>query len=132
MDYEAVFLKEDGTANGVLKEMVDGVVGILKWINANVNNDDEFHDAGIQARVQHCISEWKKKATNQKASGPPKTKISGRTCKRRLWRVLGNDCIAGLLSWGGDCQGTQKLEQPLLSSCKPWSSSAVISFEGQE
>jgi hypothetical protein len=74
VDYKAVFLKEDGTANGLMKEMVDGVVGILKWINANVNNDDKFHDASIKARVQHCISEWKKKATNQKASGPPKTK----------------------------------------------------------
>jgi hypothetical protein len=131
VDYEAVFLKEDGTANGVMKEMMDGIVGILKWINTNVDDDDELHHAGVKARVQHCISEWKKKATDQKASRPP-GQISGRTCKSRLWRVSGDDCIAGLLSWEGDCQGTQKLEQPCLSSCKPWSSSTVISFQGQE
>jgi hypothetical protein len=27
--------------------MVDGIMGILEWINANVDDDDKFHHAGI-------------------------------------------------------------------------------------
>jgi hypothetical protein len=42
--------------------MVDGVIGILEWINANVDDEDKFHHAGIEARVKQCIDEWKKKA----------------------------------------------------------------------
>jgi hypothetical protein len=32
--------------NDVMKEMVDSIIGILEWIDANVDNDDKFHHAG--------------------------------------------------------------------------------------
>jgi hypothetical protein len=30
IDYEAVFTNEDGAMNGMMKEMVDGIIGILE------------------------------------------------------------------------------------------------------
>jgi hypothetical protein len=57
VDYEAVFLNEDGTMNGVMKEMVDGINGILEWIDESVDDEDKFHYAGVKARVQQCIDE---------------------------------------------------------------------------
>jgi hypothetical protein len=69
VNYESVFLNEDRTMNGTMGAMVDGVMGILEWINANVDDDDKFHDAGIEARVKQCIDEWKKKASDQMEEG---------------------------------------------------------------
>jgi hypothetical protein len=62
--YKAVFLNEDGTMNGVMKEMVEGVIGILEWIDESVD----------KARVQQCIDVLKKKAADQKKNGSNKTK----------------------------------------------------------
>jgi hypothetical protein len=58
-----------GTINGTMGAMVDGVIGILEWINANVDDEDKFHHAGIEARVKQCIDEWKKKASDQTEEG---------------------------------------------------------------
>jgi hypothetical protein len=69
VDYESGFLNEDGTMNGTMGAMVDGMMGILMWINANVDNDDKFHHTGIEARVKQCIDEWKKKASDQMEEG---------------------------------------------------------------
>jgi hypothetical protein len=69
VEYESVFLNEDGTINGTMGAMVDGVIGILEWINANVDDEDKFHHAGIEARVKQCIDEWKKKASDQTEEG---------------------------------------------------------------
>jgi hypothetical protein len=43
--------------NGVMKEMVDGINGILEWIDESVDDEDKFHYAGVKARVQQCIDE---------------------------------------------------------------------------
>jgi hypothetical protein len=69
VEYESVFLNEDGTINGTMGAMVDGVIGILEWINANVDDEDKFHHAGIETRVKQCIDEWKKKASDQTEEG---------------------------------------------------------------
>jgi hypothetical protein len=57
--YKAMVLNKDGTMNGVMKEMVEGVIGILEWIDESVNDEDKFHHAGVKARVQQCIDELK-------------------------------------------------------------------------
>jgi hypothetical protein len=64
-----VFLNEDGTMNGTMGAMVDGIMGILEWINANVDDDDKLHHADIESRVKQCIDEWKKKASDQMEEG---------------------------------------------------------------
>jgi hypothetical protein len=69
VNYESVFLNEDRTMNGTMGAMVDGIMGILEWINANVDDNDKFHHAGIEARVKQCINEWKKKASDQMEEG---------------------------------------------------------------
>jgi hypothetical protein len=71
---KAVFPNEDGTMNGVMKEMVEGIIGILECINESVNDEDKFHHLGVKARVQQCINELKKKAADQKENGSNKTK----------------------------------------------------------
>jgi hypothetical protein len=72
VDYPAVFLDADGKPNGVMKVMVAGVMKVLRWINANKDNKDQFHHAGIQKVVQEQINDWKDKAVEQKENGPVK------------------------------------------------------------
>jgi hypothetical protein len=47
---------------------------VLRWIDANKDNDDQFHHAGIQKVVQEQISNWKDKAAEQTDNGPDETK----------------------------------------------------------
>jgi hypothetical protein len=64
--YEDVFLKEDGkTMNGTIEKVIDGIVGVLEWIEAKKDNPAEFHHAGIESRVRQCIDDWKKTAADQ-------------------------------------------------------------------
>jgi hypothetical protein len=73
--YKDIFLKEDGkTMNGAMEKVVDGIIGILEWIEANKDNLDEFHHVGIEARLQQCVNDWKKIAADQKENGSNKTK----------------------------------------------------------
>jgi hypothetical protein len=82
-----VFLNEDGTMNGTMGAMVDGVMGILEWINANVDDDDDkFHHAGIEARVKQCIDEWKKKASDQMEEGSDTAQNISKA--RQNWTLL--------------------------------------------
>jgi hypothetical protein len=74
VDYPAVFLDADEKQNGVMKVMVAGVMKVLRWIDVNKDNDDQFHHAGIQRVVQEQISDWKEKAAKQKENGPDETK----------------------------------------------------------
>jgi hypothetical protein len=74
VDYPAAFLDANGKPNGVMKVMVAGVMKVLRWIDANKDNDDQFHHAGIQKVVQEQISIWKDKVAKQKENGPDKTK----------------------------------------------------------
>jgi hypothetical protein len=67
-------LDADGKPNGVTKVMVAGVMKVLRWINANKDNDDQFHHACIQKVVQELIDEWKDMAKNQKENGLDATK----------------------------------------------------------
>jgi hypothetical protein len=53
IDYEAVSLNENGTMNGVMKEMVDVIIGILEWNDANVMMKTSF-TMGISR--QECSS----------------------------------------------------------------------------
>jgi hypothetical protein len=57
VNYPAFFLDADGKPNGVMKVMVAGVTKVLRWINANKDNDDQFHHAGIQKVVQEQIAD---------------------------------------------------------------------------
>jgi hypothetical protein len=66
VNYPAAFLDADGKPNGVMKIMVAGVMKMLRWINANKDNDDQFHHAGIQKVVQELIDEWKDMAKKNK------------------------------------------------------------------
>jgi hypothetical protein len=74
VDYPAVFLDANGKLNGVMKVMVAGVMKVLRWINANKDNEDQFHHAGIQKVVQEQINDWKDKVAKQKENGPVETK----------------------------------------------------------
>lgn len=74
VDYPAVFLDSDGKPNGVMKEMVAGVMKVLRWIDANKDNEGEFHHAGIQKVVKEQINNWKDRAAEQKENGPVETK----------------------------------------------------------
>ena len=38
------------------------------------DDPDEFHHAGIEARVQQCVDDWKKIAADQKENGSDETK----------------------------------------------------------
>jgi hypothetical protein len=62
VDYPAVFLDADGKPNSVMKVMVARVMKVLRWIDANKDNDDQFHHAGIKKVVQEQIGNWKDKA----------------------------------------------------------------------
>ena len=73
--YKDVFLKDDGkTTNGAMEKVVDGIVGVLEWIEANKGEPDKFHHAGIEARVQQCVDDWKKIAADEKENGSDETK----------------------------------------------------------
>jgi hypothetical protein len=73
--YEDVFLKEDGkTMNGTMEKVIDGIVGVLEWIEAKKDDPAEFHHAGIESRVWQCIDDWKKTAADQMDNGLDKTK----------------------------------------------------------
>jgi hypothetical protein len=51
------------------------LLGVLEWIEENKDDaTDKFHHAGIEARVQQCIDEWKKIAAFQKEKGNDETK----------------------------------------------------------
>jgi hypothetical protein len=61
------FLKRDGkTMNGAMEMVVVGVVGVLERIQEKKNDLVEFHHAGIKARVQQWVDEWKNVAAEQK------------------------------------------------------------------
>jgi hypothetical protein len=74
VDYPAVFLDANGKPNSVMKVMVAGVMKALRWIDANRDNDDQFHHAGMQKVVQEQIGDWKDKAAKQKENRLDKTK----------------------------------------------------------
>lgn len=74
IQYRDVFLNEDGTMNGVMEKVVDGLVGVLEWIENNKHDPAEFHHAGIEARVQQCVDDWKNIASKQRENGPEETK----------------------------------------------------------
>jgi hypothetical protein len=74
VDHPAVFLDADRKPNGVMKVMVAGVMKVLRWIDANKDNDDQFHHAGIQKVVQEQIGDWKDKVAKQKENGLDETK----------------------------------------------------------
>jgi hypothetical protein len=60
--------------NGAMEKVVDGLLGVLEWIEEKKNNPAEFHHAGIEARVQQCVDDWKSIAVEQRENGPDKTK----------------------------------------------------------
>jgi hypothetical protein len=74
VDYPAVFLDADGKANGVMKAMVAGVMMVLRWIDANKDNEDQLHHADIQKVVQEQINDWKDMVAKQKENRLVKTK----------------------------------------------------------
>jgi hypothetical protein len=68
--YKDVILKEDGkTMNGAMEKVIDGLIGILEWIQEKKNDPAEFHHAGIKARVQQCVDDWKNIAAEQTENG---------------------------------------------------------------
>jgi hypothetical protein len=79
VDYPAVFLDADGKPNGVMKVMVAGVMKVLRWINANKDNDDQFHHADIlsTARVENmCTTQFSFLSLTKRSNCPSTIRIS--------------------------------------------------------
>ena len=54
--YPAVYLDDEGNVTSKMDDVIDGVLGILKWIDETVGTD-EFHHANIEKTFQACIAE---------------------------------------------------------------------------
>ena len=41
-----------------IKAFVDGIVGVLNWINDNVGDEEEFNHVNIEKRFKKCVQDW--------------------------------------------------------------------------
>ena len=51
IDYPAVYLDKDGNVSSVMDNVVDSILGVLKWINETAGTDN-FHHANMKKKFQ--------------------------------------------------------------------------------
>ena len=56
IDYPKVYLDEDGNVTKKMDDVIDGVLGVLKWIDETVGTDD-FNHANIQETIKACCAD---------------------------------------------------------------------------
>jgi len=58
INFEGVFMKENDEINEEsMNSMVDGLMGILEWID-DATGTEEFNHVNIEKRVKKCIQKW--------------------------------------------------------------------------
>jgi len=57
--FKNVFYSDCDPERKTLTMVVDGIIGILEWINLNIDDDNEFNHAGIERKFRQCLDDFK-------------------------------------------------------------------------
>jgi hypothetical protein len=58
--FKETFYPENDPERKTLSLVVDGIIGILEWINESVDDKREFHHSGIEKRCRECLQDFRK------------------------------------------------------------------------
>jgi len=58
--FKETFYADNDPERKTLSIVVDSIIGILEWINENIDNEKVFHHSGIEKQFRQCLEDFQK------------------------------------------------------------------------